>query len=40
MLDRIAETALINARGNSGIIFSQFLFGVSSETSRANQCFD
>ena len=33
MLDRIAETALLNARGNSGIIFSQFLFGVSSETA-------
>ncbi|MBR9987766.1 MAG: DegV family EDD domain-containing protein [Desulfosarcina sp.] len=33
MLDRIAETALLNARGNSGIIFSQFLFGVSSETT-------
>ncbi|MGA6926517.1 MAG: DegV family protein [Desulfosarcina sp.] len=33
MLDRIAETALINARGNSGIIFSQFLFGLSSETA-------
>ncbi len=33
MLDRIAETALVNARGNSGIIFAQFLFGVSSETS-------
>jgi hypothetical protein len=33
MLDRIAETALMNARGNSGIIFAQFLFGVSSETA-------
>jgi hypothetical protein len=33
MLDRIAETALLNARGNSGIIFSQFLFGISSETA-------
>ncbi|BBO71941.1 hypothetical protein DSCA_58710 [Desulfosarcina alkanivorans] len=32
MLDRIAETALTNARGNSGMIFAQFLFGVSSET--------
>ena len=32
MLDRMAETALMNARGNSGIIFAQFLFGVSSET--------
>ena len=33
MLDRIAETALLNARGNSGIIFSQFLFGISTETA-------
>jgi dihydroxyacetone kinase-like predicted kinase len=33
VLDRIAETALMNARGNSGIIFAQFLFGVSSETA-------
>jgi DegV family protein with EDD domain len=33
VLDRIAETALLNARGNSGIIFAQFLFGVSSETA-------
>ena len=30
--DRIAETTLINARGNSGIIFAQFLYGVSTET--------
>jgi DegV family protein with EDD domain len=30
--DRIAETTLINARGNSGIIFAQFLYGMSSET--------
>lgn len=30
--DRIAETTLVNARGNSGIIFAQFLFGMSSET--------
>jgi DegV family protein with EDD domain len=29
---RIAETAIMNARGNSGIIFAQFLFGVSKET--------
>jgi DegV family protein with EDD domain len=33
MLDRIAETALMNARGNSGIIFAQFLFGLSNETA-------
>jgi uncharacterized protein len=30
--DRIAETTLINARGNSGIIFAQFLYGMSIET--------
>lgn len=30
--DRIAETTLINARGNSGIIFAQFLYGMSTET--------
>ncbi len=30
--DRIAETTLINARGNSGIIFAQFLYGMSVET--------
>ncbi len=28
----IAEAALIGARGNSGIIFAQFLYGVSRET--------
>jgi uncharacterized protein len=27
----IAETAMINARGNSGIIFAQFLYGMSRE---------
>jgi dihydroxyacetone kinase-like predicted kinase len=37
MLDQIAETALVNARGNSGIIFSQFLFGVSSETAERSR---
>jgi DegV family protein with EDD domain len=31
--DRIAETTLVNARGNSGIIFAQFLYGLSSETA-------
>lgn len=31
--DRIAETTLLNARGNSGIIFAQFLYGVSNETA-------
>src|SRR5512133_2230876 len=30
--DRIAETTLENARGNSGIIFAQFLYGMSNET--------
>ncbi len=30
--DLIAETTLINARGNSGIIFAQFLYGMSCET--------
>lgn len=30
--DRIAETSLVNARGNSGIIFAQFLYGMSIET--------
>jgi hypothetical protein len=29
--DRIAETTLVNARGNSGIIFAQFLYGMSME---------
>ena len=38
MLDRIAETALMNARGNSGIIFAQFLFGLSNETADPGQC--
>jgi DegV family protein with EDD domain len=30
--DRIAEATLLNARGNSGIIFAQFLYGLSIET--------
>ena len=30
--DRIAEATLLNARGNSGIIFAQFFYGLSSET--------
>jgi uncharacterized protein len=29
--DRIAETTLMNARGNSGIIFAQFLYGMAME---------
>jgi len=30
--DLIAETAMIHARGNSGIIFAQFLYGISQES--------
>lgn len=30
--DLIAEATLINARGNSGIIFAQFMYGLSNET--------
>ena len=29
--DRIAEATLLNARGNSGIIFAQFFYGLSNE---------
>jgi len=32
-VDLIAETTLVNARGNSGIIFAQFLNGISNETA-------
>ncbi len=32
-LERIAEAALSNARGNSGIIFAQFIYGLSNETA-------
>jgi DegV family protein with EDD domain len=31
--DRIAQVTLENARGNSGIIFAQFLYGMSLETA-------
>jgi DegV family protein with EDD domain len=31
MATRLADTTLINARGNSGVIFAQFLLGVSRE---------
>jgi uncharacterized protein len=31
-IDCIAETAMTNARGNSGIIFAQLLYGISQET--------
>jgi len=30
-VDRIAEATLLNARGNSGIIFAQFFYGLSNE---------
>jgi DegV family protein with EDD domain len=30
--DRIAEATLLNARGNSGIIFAQFFYGLAIET--------
>lgn len=32
----IAEAALIGARGNSGVIFAQFLYGLSNETKNKN----
>lgn len=35
-LVRIAHAALSNARGNSGIIFAQFLYGLSHETAEQN----
>lgn len=31
-INNIAEAAMIGARGNSGVIFAQFLYGVSRET--------
>jgi DegV family protein with EDD domain len=31
-IDTIAEAALLNSQGNSGIIFAQFLYGISAET--------
>lgn len=34
--DRIAEATLMNARGNSGIIFAQFFYGLSSETAECH----
>ena len=33
----IAETAMNNARGNSGIIFAQFLYGMSKETANLHK---
>ena len=35
-VNNIADAALIGARGNSGVIFAQFLHGVSRETSNKN----
>lgn len=32
----IADAALLGARGNSGVIFAQFLYGVNSETKDKN----
>lgn len=34
--DLIAEATLVNARGNSGIIFAQFMYGLSNETGNHN----
>lgn len=34
--DLIAETAMTSARGNSGIIFAQFLYGISKEAGNLN----
>jgi dihydroxyacetone kinase-like predicted kinase len=31
-IENIADAALIGARGNSGVIFAQFLYGLSNET--------
>ncbi len=33
-IDNIAEAALIGARGNSGVIFAQFFYGLSQETNK------
>ncbi|MRT92700.1 DAK2 domain-containing protein [Ancylomarina sp. 16SWW S1-10-2] len=35
-IGNIAEAALIGARGNSGVIFAQFLYGLSKETKNKN----
>jgi hypothetical protein len=34
-IDRMAEAALIGARGNSGIIFAQFFYGLSAESKKS-----
>jgi len=36
MAGLIAETTMRNARGNSGIIFAQFLYGMSKEAGNHN----
>jgi len=36
-LDSIADAALLGARGNSGLIFAQFLFGLSQEVREENR---
>ena len=36
-INKIAEEALIGARGNSGVIFAQFLYGLSMETANKTQ---
>jgi uncharacterized protein len=33
-IDSIADAALIGARGNSGVIFAQFFYGLSAETQK------
>jgi uncharacterized protein len=35
--DSIASAALLGARGNSGVIFAQFLYGMSNETADVEQ---
>lgn len=37
MLELIANAALVNARGNSGIIFAQFIYGVNAETIQSEK---
>ncbi len=34
-IDRMAEAALIGARGNSGVIFAQFFYGLSAESKKS-----
>ena len=35
--DALASAALLGARGNSGVIFAQFLYGMSAETENLNE---